>query len=345
MRAFALFVAAVALLAGCAAPADEPAANGSAAPRVVTSPGDLAALNASDEGWHVHDYWNDEPVVTVVDETFETGGWSCSGCKAIPLRFRGSTGMIVPMGTARIDVVAEWVASGETLHGPPELHVKTARDAEPSFVAKLEPGKAVSLNVTNEQADPPHQVLSRWEYYVYLPAVDSKARFAGTVRVFAEAHRGLPIPPLPPHPDLWQGKTEIHLFNEDQLLVTQHEDTQEGSRNCYSGCLLTHRPGNRLTVPHDAGEVVVTLSYTGGMPAGLGLRYHGGDTWERKAVQGQPALPNRVVYRIPVTDLTGDSPYATQSLWEFEVFADQPLHVRGFVGGYMLGAVAKKAGA
>lgn len=345
MRFALLLLLVAALLSGCATPAPAQAATEEPVATLVTSPDDASALAASGEGWHIHDYWGGEGRKTVVDETISTGGWTCNGCEAIQMRFRGATGMIVPMGTASLEITAEWAPQGEPRHGQPELWVKSARDAEPVLVATVEHGVAVVVNVSNEEADPPHQVLSRWEYWIMFPAIDQQVHYSGEVRVYGEAVRGLPIPPLPPHPDLWGGRSEIPLFGDDLGTMLQHEDVDEGSRTCIEGCLATHRPVDGVTVPHDAAEIVVTLTYGPGSPAGLGLRYHGGDTWERVPVEGVVAPPNQVVYRIPVTDLTGDSPYAAQSLWEFEVFLDQPLHLRAYAGGYSLDAVALKEAA
>jgi hypothetical protein len=289
-------------------------------------------------GWHLHDYWNGEDRYTALDDEMETM-YTCSGCDSMDLTFRGDTNHIVPLGTSAIELTATWTDEGEPRHGVPELWVKTADEHEPSRVGALQSGVPFTFNTTNEHADPPHQVLSRWVWEVRFPAVDDEGHYSGKIRVYAEAIRGLEIPLFPPHPDLWGGKTEIALFEESVGPVLQREE--ENSRSCYGGCLGWHVPGDGVIVPYDAAEVVVTLTYQPGLPAGLGIMAHGGDTWDMQPHEGS-AAPLVTTFRVPVTAQTGDSPYAKQSLWEFRVWLDQPTPERAFVGGYTIKAVAVK---
>lgn len=331
------------LLAGCLG--DEPAAPAQATPEavVVTRPDDNAALGGEgDMGWHLHDYWEGQDRHTAADAEVQTGGWNCNGCDRIPLRFRGAPGQIVPLGTSAIEVELTWTTEGEQRYGPPELWVKRADEREPSFVSLVESGKPLTFNTTNRHADPPHQVLSRWEWFLMLPAIEQSARTAGTFRLYAEAIRGAEIPLFPPHPDHWKGKTEIPLLDDQVGPLVQRENVAEGMRMCEGACLATHVPVDGVIVPYDATEVVVTLTYGPGLPATLGVRTHGGDTWDMATATEELTGPLTRTFRIPVTEQTGDSPYAQQSLWEIEVWLDQPLDDRAFAGSYSLTAVAVK---
>lgn len=331
------------VLAGCLV-GDEPEAPAETAPTsvLVTRPDDNAALGSGDMGWHLHDYWDGQDRRTAAEAQVSTGGWNCNGCERIDLRFRGGPNQLVPLGTTALEVEVTWTVEGEQVYGPPELWVKRADEREPSFVALVQSGVPVTFNVTNEQADPPHQVLSRWEYFLMLPAVDDQARTAGEFRLYAEAIRGLDIPLFPPHPDHWKGQAELPLFEEGVGPMLQRENVAEGSRSCEGSCLGTHVPVDGVIVPWDATEVVVTLTYEPGLPVSLGVRSHGGDTWEMMPAQEEIAGPLTRTFRIPVTEATGDSPYARQSLWEVEVWLDQPADERVFAGGYGLSAVAVK---
>lgn len=340
-RALALLLALLLpAFAGCLQ--EEPAAPAAApSPAVlVTRPDDATALTEpTGPGWHLHDYWNGEDRYTALDAQTETT-YRCSGCDAMTLGFRGDTNQIVPLGTSAIEVTATWTDEGEARHGVPELWVKAADEHEPRLVGALQSGAPFTFNTTNEHADPPHQVLSRWVFEVRFPAVGDEGYYSGKVRVYAEAIRGLEIPLFPPHPDLWKGQTEIVLFEESVGPILQQEE--DGSTSCWMGCLSTHVPGDGVVVPYDAAEVVVTLGYQPGLPAGLGLRAHGGDTWEMQDEEGQ-AAPLSTVFHVPVTAQTADSPYARQSLWEFRVWLDEPTPTRAFAGGYTIQAVAVKA--
>lgn len=330
-------------LAGCLG-GDEPVAPAAVPPDavVVTRPDDNTALGQGDMGWHLHDYWDGQDRHTAADATVETGGWTCDGCERIDLRFRGAPGQLVPLGTAAIEVTLTWTVEGEQRYGAPELWVKRADEREPSLVAPIQNGVPLAFNVTNDEADPPHQVLSRWEYFLMLPAVDEKAQTAGTFRLYAEAIRGLEIPLFPPHPDHWKGQTEIALLEESVGPTFQRENAAEGRRSCNGPCLATHVPQDGAIVPWDATEVVVTLTYGPGLPATLGVRSHGGDTWDMTPAKEEPTGPLTRTFRIPVTETTGDSPYARQSLWEIQVWLDQPTDERAFYGSYTLKAVAVK---
>ena len=330
-------------LAGCLG-AEEPAAAAEEAPDavLVTRPDDNAALASGDMGWHLHDYWDGQDRHTAADAEVSTGGWNCNGCDRIALRFRGGPNQLVPLGTSAIEVILTWTTEGEQRYAAPELWVKRADEREPSFVSRVESGVPVVFNTTHDEADPPHQVLSRWEYFLMLPAIQEQARTAGEFHLYAEAVRGLDIPLFPPHPDHWKGQTEIALFEERLGPLLQRQNVAEGSRTCQGDCLATHVPGDGVIVPWDATEVVVTLTYEPGLPASLGVRSHGGDTWERAPAREEITGPLTRTFRIPVTPETGDSPYARQSLWEIEVWLDQPADERVFAGGYALKAVAVK---
>lgn len=331
------------LLAGCLG-GDGPAAPAVATPDpiLVTRPDDNAALAEGEMGWHLHDYWDGQDRRTAADAEVSTGGWDCDGCDGIPLRFRGGPNQLVPLGTAAIEVLLTWTTEGEQRYAAPELWVKRADEREPRFVALVESGVPVVFNTTNDEADPPHQVLSRWEYFLMLPAIQQEARTAGQFRLYAEAIRGRDIPLFPPHPDHWKGQAEIVLFEEGIDTAFQRENVAEGARSCSGACLATHVPADGTIVPYDAAEVVVTLTYGPGLPATLGVRSHGGDTWDMAPSTEEVTGPLTRVFRIPVTEATGDSPYAKQSLWEIEAWLDQPADERIFVGSYTLRAVAVK---
>jgi hypothetical protein len=88
------------------------------------------------------------------------------------------------------------------------------------------------------------------------------------------------------------------------------------------------------TGPLDAVAVVVTLTFQpGAIPTGIGLRYHGGDTWEAKAATPEAGgLPTTVTFRLPVGDSLPDSPYARQTLWEFGLYLNHPTPARAWEG-------------
>lgn len=343
MRASVLALVAALLLAGCLGSAETPPPASGRETVTLTAPDAVAPESmASGDRWHVHDYWGGAERLTVTEASDETG-MSCGGCDQ-PFPFtsvRPAPKEVVPQGASRVLVTVSWQETDGSDHGPVTLWVKTAADAELMPLRVVESGDTVEIETTNDMDDPPHQVLSLWQFGLGTEGPGGDYSFRGTITFLVEAVRGLPIPEYPPHPDLWDGASELPLMDESggTQLMYQHD----GNTNCQNGCLGRVVPSDGQVVPYDATEVVVTLTYGPGVPATLGLAYHAADTWDLAPLEGKPVGPDAVEYRIPVTVQNGDSPYARQSLWEFEVYIDQPTPLRAWSGTFTLQAKALKA--
>lgn len=309
------------LLAGCSAsppPADAPAP----AAGVITDPKDVAA--SAQPGSHVHDYWGGEDQVPVLRS--ESSAWSsCSGGCADGMTAawdRPDEGAIVPQGTAWVNGTFHFTPHPDSTFTTLELWVKTAADAETRKVGAIEPGVPFSIESTKERNDPPHYVLSLWQFEVVAKNTAEEVVIRGDYRWEVDAIRGLPLDPYPPHPDRWNGATSLTLL-EGQGSALFYQETAN-SRLCYfgvaGGCPGRHVPQDGAVVPYDASRVEVRLGGTAIL--GMGVRYHGADTWEYARATGTNAPPERI-FTIPVEG-NGDSPYAPQSLWEFIVDLDQP---------------------
>jgi hypothetical protein len=321
------------LLGGCAAPAMEPAPT----PAVVTDPRDYSYLDAAEPGSHIHDYWGGRDEVTVLD--VEHGGMSasCSGCGDGMQVFwaRPEEGIIVPQGTAWLNITATWSASTESRFTGMQIMVKTAKDAEERTLGATQNGVTFTLNSSQEMNDPPHYVLSLWRFGLKATG-GQEVSFEGKIQVKAVAVRGLPLVPYPPHPDRWQGETELVVAQDRHTVTVQYErDHPQGgsSKVCYGGCVGWISPLDGAVVPFE----------TGGLPTGLGLRFHGADTWTMTSVPATMPVPGTLVFEIPVSGLMADSPYAPQSLWEFQLFLDEPGPLRAWTGTYTFEARAIKA--
>ncbi|MEA3137659.1 MAG: hypothetical protein QOC71_1940 [Thermoplasmata archaeon] len=339
----------VALLSGCSQGngAEPAAADGI---DVITDPRDTAYLQNGSmaAGSHIHDYWGGRDRVTVLDA--ESGGSaSCSGCTdgMVFQSRRPDEGLIVPQGTAWVNGTFTHTSDGKDQFSGFELWVKTAMDSEPKRWGPLESGVPFSINTTQGENDPPHYVLSLWVFQVKALGGDD-IHVGGTYTWKVEAVRGLPLIPYPPHPDRWNGATELDLLSDSggtELTYEAEIPTFGTMTSCYSGCPGRHILPNGAVIPFDTDHVEVTVRITGGAPAGLGLSYHGADTWSESKAAGvmSTGTPGETLFTIPIEGSMADSPYAPQSLWEFQVWMDQPQpNLHAWSGEYTIGIKAFK---
>lgn len=324
------------LLAGCASEPATPAAT-AAEPLLVTEANDAESL--TDEAFrmqaHQHDYWGGAERLTVLDTTqqgelfFVSDEWAFG--------FIPEAGTVIPQGTARVEITVDWRDGNAKHYTAPELWVRTAADHEAVLVGALERGQTLVLDTTLASADLPHQALSAWRFQWRIhPGPGGLIWWAGEVTMKAVAVRGLEIPVYPPHPDLWNGAETLDLMDGGQPFGVWTGDPVDGG-NCYGQCPEIHRPGDGLVVPYDAALVEVTFAQADDSATRLGLRYHAADTREYTVLEPVETQGATRIYRIPVTPAMGDSPYATQSLWEFAPFVDgEPAPIK--TGSYKLQA-------
>lgn len=337
------------LLAGCSGkPAGQSATQESIG--VITDPRDRAYLNNQSmaAGSHIHDYWHGRDRVPVVESDGFQGSSSCNGGCSDGMTFdwiRPEEGNIVPQGTKWVNGTFTLTQEGDNQFERIELWVKTAKDQEAVRWGEIHSGVPFSIETSQETDDPPHYVLSLWQFEAKAFNTGDTVRVQGHSHWSVEAVRGLPLVPYPPHPDRWNGATQLALLSEsrDTQLVYQTEDPTGGgtSTTCYSGCLGTHILPSGAVVPYDTDHVEVRLKVDQGLPAGVGLWFHGADTWKPTKPEGKMAAPGELVYTIPIEGAMADSPYAPQSLWEFRVWLDQPEpYLQGWSGTYTLTVTA-----
>jgi hypothetical protein len=338
------------LLAGCSGK-PSPAAPVSDPVGVITDPRDRAYLQNQSmaAGSHIHDYWHGRDRVRVLEAESFGGSASCSGGCGDGMTFdweRPAEGDIVPQGTAWVNGTFTLNPEGDNQFTRLELWVKTAKDSETERWGEIRSGVPFSLNTTQETDDPPHYVLSLWQFEVKAFNSADSVKISGSTHWSVEAVRGLPLVPYPPHPDRWNGASRLDLLTESRstMLIYQTEDPAGGGgtgTTCYNGCLGTHILPSGAVVPFDTDHVEVRVKVGQGVPAGLGLWFHGADTWSESKPAGTMATPGEVVFTIPIEGAMADSPYAPQSLWEFTVWLDQPQpFLQAWTGTYTISVTA-----
>lgn len=346
MPAFWVICMAIPVLAGCTSAPDPPAAGGTDS--VITDPRDTAYLQAAEPGSHVHDYWEGRTQVTVVEDSSNIALSNCGDDHCAIGFFLPPEGTIVPQGTGRLQAVADWEDSEQsavaqalgmgTAYTRVELWVRTAADGQALPVGTLEKGVPLTFNSTNEQDDPPHYVVSLWEFHlVFWNDGSDSTTFSGTMDLKVEAFRTLPLVAFPPHRDQWNGSLELVLHESQGRAQQTHAVLTYA---CTGGCLPSFGPADGIVVPFDAREVVVSfIPGAGATPVPVSLDFHGADTRTHATIQGQP-LAEGVLFTIPIQAGMADSPYALQSLWEFRIRLDTPEGQGHWQGDYRVQAKA-----
>lgn len=347
MRTLLLALAALSIpLAGCASEA-EPVAPASEEVILVTDQNDVESL--ANESFmmaaHQHDYWGGKERLTVMEYTLANEACCMTlGRGGFDLAFAPEDGVVVPHGTARVEVTVTWTDSALSLYEDPELWVQTAAEHEPTLVGPIASGETLVVDAEDADLDLPHQSLSAWRFVLWLkPKADGvmTLRSGGQLTLFAEAVRGREIPVYPPHPDLWEGKDAIPLFDDAQphAVWSGVVDEEERGYSCLRGCWpKIHRVVNGTVVPFDAAMVEVVLDARPEPGFDFGLKFHGSDTRTFTDLAPTSEEGTVRVYHIPVLPGLGDSPYASQSVWGFAVFSEKPERDGWFSGSYTLTA-------
>jgi hypothetical protein len=339
--ALALALALAALAAGCASappPAPKPATPTTVEVTSLADASSLADPVFMNES-HRHDYWGGKSEVVVMDKTLQRGELNLGGAP-LDWDFLPDGGHVVPQGTDKVTITVSWHDAAGDTHGTPELWVRKPQQHDASKVQAVESGAPVVLATTLADADVPHQQLSAWRFIVRMgPATVAGVRFSGDLTVKVVAHRGLDIPALPPHPDLWNGKDAIGLLDEEAPLGVWM-GTPPDDYECFGSCPVIHRPPNGTVVPFDARFVEVFLRIDDPSVDTVALMYHAADSWNFTKLQPTRTDGSTQSYKIPVKGLMGDGPYATQSLWELTAYIQKPVEDGAHVGTYHISARA-----
>lgn len=176
---------------------------------------------------HVHDRWNGQTKVTVIDRAVSTGTladldprqsvWENAYCVlACPsvIEFAPKEGNIVPPGTENVTFTASWNASA-----PPRNEILVSASYMSAnttsfevFASDIDSGSAHQIRTTVPMADGGHAKQSLWRFRLTVAQCSQDAGcFTGRtevepfeVEVTVTAHRtNGTLPKEPPHPDWW----------------------------------------------------------------------------------------------------------------------------------------------
>lgn len=179
---------------------------------------------------HVHDRWDGEDKVTVVDQeiTIEPisqdhpqfveqcrrppsreGPMLCFGTETVYPDTDGETGAIVPPGTEKVDVTLDFGSGFEQVR---VLYQDRMSQGQWQRLGSFESGDTMTIEpIPVVKSDDGHAKVSAWKFLIEpednpWPAGDQSVWYGeGDVQVTVEAHREEGELPLEPaHPDFWE---------------------------------------------------------------------------------------------------------------------------------------------
>lgn len=317
-----LFIAAA--LAGCTTNGTDDGAP--TEPVIHTAPTDDGGLDeaTATQVEHIHDYWGGQSEVVVADRSVEMGyGWTGDYLEDAG-RWRLDEGAVVPQGTKSINVTVTLNKGPNDLYDRVELYVKTQNLTNPTrLVGNVTSGEPMEFEINLDDADLPHQSLSAWLFtFSWTRGTNPIIRVDSDVTVYATAHRGLPLPVFPPHPDQWNGTEAIHL------MFDRHDSSSgrawgQGSTNCLGrneseepSCFYEHVFWEGKIVPRSAHHVTIVMHQENDRGSVV-LTSHGADTYTySELTPDEDDGQGTTVYRLEIGGADADGPYSKQSLWQ-----------------------------
>lgn len=320
--------------------------------------GDGGSLNVTDADAqaHVHDRWEGAEETALFSGQVSTGSSTDLDpsddvvtnlvcvvvCGAIA-EFGPDEGEIVPPGTDRVEVTAEWSEQDvePAVRTDVVLAYRAANMSDYQWLDAREPGATWTVNTTVEMADGGHATLSLWRFRliattqggaegtveINLPRMANEEM---TFDVTVTAHRVDGALPLePPHPDWWPNGTDARVVLDDGEDVTA-----AGAGEWYAsmdGCLLCRGEAvwdgsEHGPVPPETRLLVAWVNWTNDAPtadaAGVQpwLVYHDGTGFLFQPWDASVRDPGAWAFVLPVTADRTDGMYAEdQSRWTFVV--------------------------
>lgn len=315
------------LLVGCVGssptpPAVSPAAVASNVSVVDDGSAPNATLGAMP---HQHDYWRGRERVTILDKDVAMGSPNGTLFWPIMLENRPALGgalvrlpdnATVFEGTGQIDLTVSW--SDPAITGV-EVSWKPTGVAKFSESKTLESAKPLAIPVTAQMTDEPHATRSAWAFAFQASGPGGAGVSAGSVHVKADIVKMRAIETFPAHPDLFEGKAALRIFDQDASIRSQppadpagqSEQVQEG------GFPLTHPvpPETRTLLVRLEVKQLASQNPTAD-PADARFLFKAANTaffWQGAA----PAKRDGKIayYKIAVKPGEGDSFYAKESQW------------------------------
>lgn len=228
-------------------------------------------------------------------------------------------------GTGRVEVKLKW----DNNEGPKEYGLRfTTSVYNPypydQFMLPRGPEDPFNIAIFPHEADPGHQTYTDWAFYVraphstlYNPGAAPLLGKGGKVQFTLTVYKGV-VPLEPKHRDVWNGASEIILFNGMQKTAGPAY-TADTPNSGYS-FLASQTP--KAFVPPGTKEIRGTLSWEGNpMNTVWGLSYKGGNVpagkFQVTKVTMDSAQGNKATFVLLVKSEEVDPIYKMTSSWYF----------------------------
>lgn len=293
---------------------------------------------------HIHDYWSGRERVTLMDETVDVDAPRAFMFTFFNLARQqpavGGTfvempdGAIVFEGTGKLEFTATWTdptVTGVTLR---YQHAGTTEYSEPM---PLSSGEVVTIDVSPEMTDMPHESTSRWSFLM-LPA--SGQSMFGKVQVKVDIVKMRDIGLFPGHPELFGGAHTLTLFS-GQAQSSQDNFVTSGVGFLTGGtfgddAILSERVVPMETLTMTANVTITDVTTSVGEASDVWFLYKAADTrrWEGANLVSGDMTTGVFQFAWPVEMSQTDSPYADASQWMFTLrVGTQTTGIGGPCGG------------
>lgn len=294
---------------------------------------------------HVHDRWEDQDRKVVFDDTVTTGSTTdvgpdqtlveafiCAFTCASAAEFSPPEGKIVPPGTDRLVVDADWPEPPADDQAP--LHVdflyQPADEASYTYHSERADPGSWEINTTVEMADGGHAEASLWKFLFFVHRHDPTDRYSMprtatdgfSIDVTITAHRvDGELPEEPPHPDWFANGSRVIHDNSGSGTTT-------GAGIFFMG---EGEAGEYLNgtehgiVPPGTAELTMTINWTNEAQTadvapvrpyvGYSREFGFGD-WTRWTPE--TAEPGHHSYSLALEEDAHDGMYAERSRWVFQ---------------------------
>ncbi|HLE97536.1 MAG TPA: hypothetical protein VI997_09220 [Candidatus Thermoplasmatota archaeon] len=209
---------------------------------------------------------------------------------------------------------------------PPKLRLlyKDAVASEWLDAGELTWGAPTALAVEAQQTDMPHSTASLWVFRVLSTA---KQDHTSTFEASATIVRGLDVAKWPGHPDFYaDGRSRLIFDGTARTKEVGLEDAATGEQSSFD----QQAPNRLISYGTEAVHVWINVTSVKAPPgSSFGewrLAYHNASGLPQDArpvtPPADPSLPQDLYFVIPVDANGMDTPYATDSRWEFNLQAN-----------------------